>query len=83
MKRVKCAAKVTEVVIELPGGEEWVFAMDMAAMANMVEGGRDISELMEEYRSRHWPKFCILASRTGSRRSRWTRCAKRSSPAAR
>jgi hypothetical protein len=52
MKRVKCAASVTEVAIELPGGEEWIFAMDMGAMAMMLENGREISTLFREYEAK-------------------------------
>ena len=50
MKRVKCAGQVSEVILELSGGEEWTFAVDMAFTTLLIEEQRDLAGMMEEFK---------------------------------
>ena len=52
MKRVKSAGKVSEVIIEISDNEEWTFAVDMAFTALLIEDGRDLSGMMDEFRNK-------------------------------
>lgn len=53
MKRVKSRAEVQEICFELADGTEWVFALDMAALALLEEEGADamgrFKELLENF----------------------------------